>query len=173
MSSPHLLAPTTNSKGLIRLRLRLRYRLLPVLVASSLYSMPLFASQTTVAAIAPVSPTQLTATDQVTGTTESVSLTLSPELCAIEKNQKSCQQKIKLTWLLSAQASPCLYRADLDRALQCWQHETDGQTLLSIDTNKDLAFQLKENETVLAQAVFRVLWEAQQRRKRHKPWQFF
>jgi len=100
-------------------------------------------------------------------------LRLQPTLCAIAKEQRLCRQEVLVTWRLSEAASPCLHRTDLVDALYCWRQQSKGQIQVLVESAKDVVFVLKEGEHALAETVFRILWEDQQRRRRRKPWQFF
>lgn len=100
-------------------------------------------------------------------------LQLQPALCAIAKAEQLCRKEVRVAWQLSEAASPCLHRSDLPDALFCWRQQSNGQVQVMVESAKDLVFVLREGEHTLAETVFRVLWEDQQRRRRRKPWQFF
>ena len=114
-----------------------------------------------------------TASGQDPVSTPTASLQLQPALCALAREERLCRKDVQIAWQLPEQASPCLHRSDLDEALHCWQQQSDGSIAVQIESASDLVFLLKAGEHTLAEAVFRVLWEEQQRRKRRKPWQFF
>ena len=107
------------------------------------------------------------------GVPAAASLQLQPALCALAREERLCRKDVQIAWQLPEQASPCLHRSDLSEALHCWQQQSDGSIAVQVESASDLVFVLKAGEHTLAEAVFRVLWEEQQRRKRRKPWQFF
>lgn len=127
-----------------------------------------------VMALARAEPEQHASPTPAEGSTDQLNeLIVQPALCALAKEESLCRKPIAIYWRLAASASPCLYRSDAEEALHCWRQELNGKLNITIETESNIVFQLRDGETTLAEAVFQVLWEEQQRRRRRNPWQFF
>lgn len=107
---------------------------------------------------------------------DSVEFTLQPRLCVISHKQSSCKDRIKIRWLAREIQSLCLHREDWAPAIRCWEQQQKGAHQYDIDSDQNVIFLLKSlaKDELLAQAIFEVIKEElQYRRRRRNPWSFF
>lgn len=82
-----------------------------------------------------------------------VDFKVTPSVCIVDKLGKPCGAKIKLTWQASSKLSVCVHHNN--KALHCWQHETQGMFNFTQPLSESTEFSLRtDSGKTLAQQPF-------------------
>lgn len=88
------------------------------------------------------------------------SLQLEPEQCVAMQRGQHCYVTVDVTWQASQVGDYCLFLADNNESLDCWQGENKGEFLYDFSHNDSRIFQLKtrKGNVILAEAVLEIAW---------------
>ena len=105
--------------------------------------------------------------------TAGISLELSPRVCTLSADDKSCDTVVTAKWRAPQDESLCLLIVGQPQVRQCWENHDEGVYTVRLMFDRDLLVQLKDLElqNVLASETIAVIKEALRlRRKRRQPW---
>lgn len=109
--------------------------------------------------------------------TNSTEITLTPRICILSEETKTCEETVMIHWRTDARRSTCLYRSEEASPIECWQQESAGELELTLTAEESVEFELRDFDNdlvVLAKAEFKVLHDRKKyRRSRRNPWSFF
>ncbi len=108
--------------------------------------------------------------------TSELGLFLSPKNCVIKNQNSACSQRIDLQWTLESSKNVCLFIATQELNLACWQNVLFHQMNVSINADKDIIFELRNQSSgkVIYREPFKVYRKITKfRRKRRNPWSFY
>lgn len=84
-------------------------------------------------------------------------LQLQPRICVPEKQSPYCQQQVSISYPAELPTKTCLY-LNKNTLLQCFDANQPIQFKFKAHTNKDIYFQLRDNEqNIIARKEFKVL----------------
>ena len=101
---------------------------------------------------------------------------IKPRLCVLSAGEEVCRDTLEVRWSADRARSLCLYRADDDQPLRCWEQATKGSFNFELSARTTTRFQLREQGAgePLGQQDFRVVHEERKyRHPRRNPWSFF
>ena len=107
---------------------------------------------------------------------EGVRFTVRPKLCVLSEGEAHCRDTLELSWYSDDVTSVCLFQNNKTLPLRCWENESRGKHLVSISTDQNIEFQLREidDRSVLIAEMFEVRHDKPQlRRKKRNPWSIF
>ncbi len=105
-----------------------------------------------------------------------VRFVVRPKLCVLSKGEEQCRDTLELSWSSSSATSVCLFQNDKTLPLRCWENESKGKHMVSISTDQNIEFQLREidNRSLLVVEQFEVRHDQPQlRRRKRNPWSIF
>lgn len=111
-----------------------------------------------------------------TGQTQTaIGLLLDPKSCVITQRNQFCQQKVEVLWSLKEPLNVCLFVNTIRDMAACSSDQVSHETTVLLNAKKDVAFELRENNTglVLYSQLFKVYKTVVKRRKRRNPWSFY
>ncbi|TQV75118.1 DUF3019 domain-containing protein [Aliikangiella marina] len=103
-------------------------------------------------------------------------LYLSPNLCLMSSEEKTCEINIHVRWQTKSNANYCLYKAHESTPLECWADNNSGTVYVDFSINDNLTLILKEQSTnaIIYQQIVRLQREIKRyRRSRRNPWRFY
>jgi hypothetical protein len=107
---------------------------------------------------------------------EDIHLEISPRICTLTGNDKSCSTPVHAHWRSKHDESLCLVILEHKEIQRCWEHYSAGTYTVELVFTQDVVFQLRDVslEHVLASEALRVIREAiQYRHRRRQPWNIF
>lgn len=106
-----------------------------------------------------------------------VEFSLKPHVCVLAESESECKDRLVVEWknLQAENISPCLYQAQANEPLFCWQKSQFGRTEFIASLAKTTTFELRtEQQQLLAREVFEVIYTRKNsRHSRRNPWSFF
>lgn len=104
----------------------------------------------------------------------SASLLLTPARCVALHQGQMCYQRVQISWSSSKTGNYCVYQQEREKALHCWQQQSEATLEIEFAADRSSLVQLKnDQQQVVAEATFEVAWvyNANTRRKTH--WRLF
>jgi hypothetical protein len=105
-----------------------------------------------------------------------IQFSIKPNLCVLSAGEEVCRDQLAIKWSSAIMRSLCLYQAELQQPLRCWQHATQGEHQFELNANATTTFQLRDTESQqpLSDQTFQVVYnDKKYRRQRRNPWSFF
>lgn len=108
-------------------------------------------------------------------TQAAIGLLLDPKSCVVTQRNQFCQQKVEVLWSLKEPLNVCLFVNTVKDMAACSSGLISHETTVLLNTQKDVAFELRENNTglILYSHLFKVYKTVVTRRKRRNPWSFY
>ncbi|MGB0494955.1 MAG: DUF3019 domain-containing protein [Kangiellaceae bacterium] len=103
-------------------------------------------------------------------------LFIKPKSCVVDKKNDVCEATIDVQWKLKNKQDVCLIIDEQNRTLACWQNTEMITESFSIDIERNVNFQLKDQKTnqLIYSAPFSLYLKlVKYRKKRRNPWSFY
>lgn len=99
----------------------------------------------------------------------------TPNQCVALNRGQVCYQEVTLVWRSATVGDYCVRSSQQDKPLRCWQGQQEGELALEVEANKSVLFTLNDNpaDNKLAEALMRVAWVYQQKRRKIASWRLF
>ncbi len=103
-------------------------------------------------------------------------LEISPRLCIVPRGEQECRVDVELRWHAEQKQAYCVYKQQLEQALQCWSEVAFGELLDALIARSDTRYRLVWDDdgklVALDEAVLKVVSvvpedRRRQRRRRH------
>lgn len=99
----------------------------------------------------------------------------TPNQCVALNRGQVCYQEVTLVWRSAKPGDYCVRSSQKDAPLRCWQGEQEGELALEIEADESVLFTLNDApaDNKLAEALMRVAWVYQQKRRKIASWRLF
>ena len=99
----------------------------------------------------------------------------TPNQCVALNRGQVCYQDVTLVWRSRKVGDFCVGSSQTQTPLQCWQNQQEGEMALEVKATESVRFTLntQEDNTQLAEALMRVAWVYQQKRRKLASWRLF
>ena len=114
--------------------------------------------------------------DQITDNSADYDIIIAtPNQCVALSRGQACYQEVTLVWRSVEPGDYCVRSSQQTLPLQCWQNQQEGELALEVEADESVLFTLNDGpaDKKLAEALMRVAWVYQLKRRKIVSWRLF
>jgi hypothetical protein len=101
-------------------------------------------------------------------------LNIKPTKCITLHQGRQCFTQLTINWHSAIKGDFCLFQQDVSQSIKCWRNTQGEHFLFEFESNKKMAFELRNNVTnqIIATTAVDVSWVHKKNRKKRQ-WRLF